>query len=388
MSFSGRKRGLRSGSKTSVGRVRENNEDSLHVIAGDDYVVAVVADGMGGAVAGEEASRLAVEAVKTGLAQLPEDDNAHKYRTEQIAQKLRTAIRAGNESIVQRAAKAPELRGMGTTVTLAYIRYTQAVIAHVGDSRAYLVSDNSLPRIQQITADHSFVDALVLAGHLTQEQADEHPMRHVLYRALGQTEELDIDVYQTRLRPGDRVVLCSDGLTRHVKPNEIADLVLENEEPGDASQALVDLANARGGEDNVSVIVVVVDGDSKVDETPLVVMAVSPNSIQEPTHETGETIPIARATLEDNKTLPSLDSNHAPSPERAEEDDTLPDRDQLDKRARLMQLQWLMDEVEMEPDPGDRAITHRTALFLDQLPITHHNSAYDEDGYDPRTPEQ
>jgi serine/threonine protein phosphatase PrpC len=149
---------------------------------------------------------------------------------------------------------------MGTTVTLALVRGVQATIAHVGDSRAYLV-DSHNERIIQVTDDHSFVEALVAAGHLTHEQAEEHPMRNVLYRALGQGEDIDIDVYEVRLRANDRLVLCSDGLTRHVKAQEIAEVVLINRAPEIASQTLIDLANARGGEDNVSVIIILVEKD-------------------------------------------------------------------------------------------------------------------------------
>ncbi len=378
-----RKRGLRSGSCTSVGQVRENNEDSIHLSPPNDtYVVAVVADGMGGAVAGEEASRLAVEAVKSGLAGLPADDPDGTLKTEQVAQRLRAAIHQGNDSIVQRSSDNPQLRGMGTTVTLAYIRATHAVIAHVGDSRAYLVSDHSLPRIQQVTADHSFVDALVMAGHLTQEQADEHPMRHVLYRALGQIEELEIDVYHTRLRPGDRIVLCSDGLTRHVKPTEIGDIALEEDEPEVACQRLVDLANKRGGEDNVSVIIVVVDGEYRPDYTPLLVNVVSPNGLDEDGLDTTPMPPLEEML----RALPSVDGGAAPSPERDDQADTLPDRDQLDKRARLLQLQWLMDDVLLEPDPGERAISRRDLLVPARVAAPHRR--LDEDGWDQRTPRQ
>jgi protein phosphatase len=260
---------LRSGSHTSVGQVRENNEDNLHLWSSPAYVLAVVADGMGGAAAGEEASRLAVEAVESGLVSATSgvsgstlegsSDNA-------IIHRLRDAIRLGNHNIVARAAIDPELRGMGTTVTLAFVRGHRALVAHVGDSRAYLV-DGGTGLITQITDDHSFVEALVAAGHLTQEQAEEHPMRNVLYRALGQNEDIDIDVYEAQLRAGDRLVLCSDGLTRHVKAREIAEISLSIDDPEIASQALVDLANSRGGEDNVSVIVVKLEGDSDEEDT-------------------------------------------------------------------------------------------------------------------------
>jgi len=248
---------LRSSARTSVGRVRENNEDTVHLWANDHFALAVVADGMGGAAAGEEASRLAVEAVAAGLHMT--DENAGAGFTlmsdETIIDQLRAAIHAGNSSIVERAASNPQLRGMGTTVTLALVRGSQALIAHVGDSRAYLVESRTR-RITQITADHSFVEALVSAGHLTQEQAEEHPMRNVLYRALGQAGEIDIDVFEVRLGVNDRIILCTDGLTRHVKPHEIAQIALTHDDPDAAVDALVELANTRGGEDNISVILI------------------------------------------------------------------------------------------------------------------------------------
>jgi protein phosphatase len=252
---------LRAGSHTSVGRIRENNEDSLHLWTSPGCVVAVVADGMGGAAAGEEASRLAVEAVESGLILTNlETNNLDRMSEQTVASQLSQAIRIGNQKIVARAAVDPEMRGMGTTMTLAFVRGTRAIIAHVGDSRAYLV-DGEAGSITQITDDHSFVEALVAAGHLTHEQAEDHPMKNVLYRALGQNDDIEVDVYEAHLRCGDRIVLCSDGLTRHVKPREIAEIVLSIDDPQTASQSLVDLTNARGGEDNVSVIVIAVDGE-------------------------------------------------------------------------------------------------------------------------------
>lgn len=253
---------IRSSARSSVGQVRENNEDNVYLWSGDDFALAVVADGMGGAAAGEEASRLAVEAIETVLNPEATSNDMIADMTDAIlASKVTDLIRNGNHNIVRRAADNPELRGMGTTVTLAFVRGLSATIAHVGDSRAYKV-DSRNRRIVQVTDDHSFVEALVAAGHLTHEQAEEHPMRNVLYRALGQGEDLDVDVYEVALQSNDRLVLCSDGLTRHVKAHEIAEIVLVNREPDIASQLLIDLANARGGEDNVSVIIVLVEKDS------------------------------------------------------------------------------------------------------------------------------
>jgi serine/threonine protein phosphatase PrpC len=257
---------LRSSARTSIGQVRENNEDNVRLWTDDEYIVAVVADGMGGAVAGEEASRIAVETLQQGKFLQTPDDSPLQLSDDQAVTWLCDTIRDANVNIVHKAANNPELRGMGTTMTLAYVRSSRAIIAHVGDSRAYLV-DGRTQRITQITADHSFVEALVAAGHLTHEQAEEHPMRNVLYRALGQNEEVDVDVYEAHLRPGDRIVLCSDGLTRHVKPNEIASIVTQEDDPEIASQRLIDLANERGGEDNVSAIIVALDGVESDEDT-------------------------------------------------------------------------------------------------------------------------
>ncbi|MDX2162011.1 MAG: Stp1/IreP family PP2C-type Ser/Thr phosphatase [bacterium] len=249
---------LRGGFSTSTGQIRENNEDNLHLWLRDSYALAIVADGMGGAAAGEEASRLAVESVQDGMIALnpPALDS---MSDEAVGDRMKGVIRTANTVIVNRAAANPELRGMGTTATLAFVRGANVIVAHVGDSRAYLI-EHRTQQVTQITADHSFVEALVAAGHLTQEQAEDHPMKNVLYRALGQNEDIDVDVYESRLHAGDRLVLCSDGLTRHVRPGEIAEIVLAYEEPTEAAQKLVDRANALGGEDNISAVVILVEG--------------------------------------------------------------------------------------------------------------------------------
>jgi protein phosphatase len=251
---------LRSNARTNTGRIRENNEDNVLLWARDHFVLGIVADGMGGAAAGEEASRIAVETIYKKLVELNierETDNVDGL-LEELAGSLPKIIQDANDRIVQYAVQYPELKGMGTTVTLVIIRDDHAVIGHVGDSRAYLI-DGHNDKISQITSDHSFVEAMVAAGHITREEAVDHPMRNVLYRALGQTTELDVDVYHTYLRPGDRLLLCSDGLTLHVHPDEIAQLVLSDPRPEVTTQKLVELANERGGRDNVSVVVINVE---------------------------------------------------------------------------------------------------------------------------------
>lgn len=247
---------LRSSARSDTGKVRDNNEDRVHLWKHDRGLLAVVADGMGGAVAGEEASRLTVETLQ---ADLVEDDTRPPIFAitdpDTVTHRLRESIDDANEVILQKADSHPELRGMGTTVTMAYVQEREVIIGHVGDSRAYLV-DGRDGAISQVTSDHSFVQALVSAGHISEEEAEEHPMRNVLYRALGQAHDVEIDIYYATLQPGDRLVLCSDGLTLHITPEEIAQVALAAEDPDDISRKFIDLANKRGGRDNVSVIVI------------------------------------------------------------------------------------------------------------------------------------
>lgn len=254
---------LRGIALTDVGRVRSHNEDSVHLWHNQGAVLlGIVADGMGGAAAGEEASRIAIETVtqRLGLTQ----DNSNPDALDMPAETLREAVQDANLNIIREAIEHPKNKGMGTTITMVFINGQEARFAHVGDSRAYRV--NALGEIEQITSDHSFVQALIDAGHITPEQAETHPMRNVLYRALGQTRDLDVDTYDTTLTYGDKLVLCSDGLTGHVRAPEIAKIAHENKNPYTISEKLIALANSRGGEDNISVIVIVVD-DSAVTQT-------------------------------------------------------------------------------------------------------------------------
>lgn len=262
---------LRSSARSDRGRVRQNNEDNIHLWPDEYHVLAVVADGMGGAVAGEEASRITVETIqeklKSGEYRKPAD--YQDYDSEALGELLRETVKQANQNIMARAVASPELKGMGTTVTLAFARGNEVILAHVGDSRAYYV-DGDTQDIEQITTDHSFVQALVDAGHLAPEDAKGHPMENVLYRALGQQEDLDVDIIPDfTIHPGDRLVLCSDGLTRHVEPDEISDLSLDSEDPSEIGDKLIALANSRGGKDNISVIVVIVEADetAKAEET-------------------------------------------------------------------------------------------------------------------------
>ncbi len=372
---------LRSSARTSVGQVRENNEDSVHLWPGDQFVLAVVADGMGGAAAGEEASRMAIEAIQAGMSLRNQDSVNHinGLSDDDVSERLRTSIQQANLSIMHRAVEEPDMRGMGTTVTLAFVRGQQVIVAHVGDSRAYQV-DGHTNDITQITSDHSFVEALLSAGHITPEQAEEHPMRNVLYRALGQAEEIDIDIYHSQLKIGDRLILCSDGLTRHVKPEEIAQVVLADDNPSKVSQKLIDLANERGGEDNVSVIVVSVEEGTSDGQHRTTRDATAEN--EEDTLVLKER-PFTRSSIQ-NKEAPqesSLDQNHEISSamskqkmraERTSDSAEPPDASRLTRY-------WGVKQP--APDPIMSSVT-------DQARPAGRPNEGDSEGHDTRTPDQ
>lgn len=232
------------GAATDVGRVREENEDSFLV---DDHLdLFAVADGMGGHRAGEVASATALEALRASVAGgEPMDD----------------AIRKANEAVLEKAAGDDDLTGMGTTLTAVVSRPArEIVVGHVGDSRAYVLRDGEL---SQLTADHSLVEELVRDGRLTPEQAAVHPQRAIITRALGIEPDINVDLYERALETGDRVLLCSDGLTNMVRSDEIATILRRESHPARAAERLVDAANEAGGDDNVTAVVLdVVDADA------------------------------------------------------------------------------------------------------------------------------
>jgi protein phosphatase len=197
-----------------------------------------VADGMGGAVAGEVASRIAIEAVEGASldGSAPVD-----------------VVDAANQAVLSAVSAEPSLAGMGTTLTLALVAVDGVVtIAHVGDSRAYL---HRLGELTQITRDHTFVEEMVARGHLSPTQAESHPRRHLLTRVLGM-DDMEIDTYDLRLEPGDRLLLCSDGLTLMLPDSAIATALQNAGDVNEAAWALVEAANAAGGYDNTTVVVV------------------------------------------------------------------------------------------------------------------------------------
>jgi protein phosphatase len=222
--------------KTDTGRQRRDNEDSAFARA----PVFVVADGMGGAQAGEVASRIAVEAFERGL---PDSGSPEE--------RLAMRVREANQQIYERSRADRGRAGMGTTLTAAYVDDTHVAIAHVGDSRAYLFRDGSL---QRLTQDHSLVDELVRRGKLTEEQAAEHPQRSIITRALGPEPDVEVDTWTYPARAGDVVLLCSDGLTSMVSEQRVTAILSEPDNLDDAADALIREANEAGGRDNITVV--------------------------------------------------------------------------------------------------------------------------------------
>src|SRR5580700_5044050 len=232
--------------KTDTGRQRRDNEDSAYARA----PVFVVADGMGGAQAGEVASRIAVEAFEQGL---PDSGSPEE--------RLAARVREANAQIYERSRADRGRAGMGTTLTAAYVDDTHVAIAHVGDSRAYLFRDGTLKRLTQ---DHSLVDEIVRRGKLTEEQAAEHPQRSIITRALGPEPTVEVDTWTYPVREGDVLLLCSDGLTSMISEDRVKEVLATAPALDAAAQALIDEANAAGGRDNITVVLFrIEDADSK-----------------------------------------------------------------------------------------------------------------------------
>jgi protein phosphatase len=231
-------------SSSHTGKVRRTNEDSYL----DDPPLFVVADGMGGARAGEVASRIAIDTFME-TSPLPGEDGEAR---------LRRTILASNARVLERSQTDPAAAGMGSTVTAALLDGDTVAVGHVGDSRAYLLRDAVL---QQLSHDHSLVAELERAGRLTHEEAAVHPQRSVITRALGAAADLEVDTRTVRARDGDIVLLCSDGLSGLVGDEMIAGIVGAGESLADSVQRLVRAANDAGGDDNVTVVAFRVGAD-------------------------------------------------------------------------------------------------------------------------------
>ena len=234
--------------RTDVGVIRSGNEDSYLMIP--DRGIFVVADGMGGHAAGEVASEMAVRFVSREL------DSLRGLSDEQVAERMRAAIRAANGAIFQRTLTEHDKRGMGTTVTSLVLYESRFLIGQVGDSRAYLLRDGKL---SQITKDHSYVQEQVDAGYLTPEQARTHPYSNVITRCVGANSDVQPDIYVGSVKPRDVFLLASDGLTGMLEDYQLAELLSPDRMPEEEVDSLIAEANRHGGLDNITAIIVEVD---------------------------------------------------------------------------------------------------------------------------------
>ncbi len=260
--------------KTDLGKTRDHNEDTFIVAdltrdrasllpevrdhdVGERGTLLMVADGMGGAAAGELASAMAADLVHSHLASAWVDDADNSL--EHFAQRLREALDIANRRIHSYAGQRPEVKGMGTTATAAGVLGKDLILAQVGDSRAYLIRNGEAV---QVTKDQSLTQRLIDAGEMTEEQAEESAHKNIILQALGPEPNVFVELTVQELRQDDTLVLCSDGLTGNVKGNEIARVVTAHPEPADACTELVSMANARGGPDNITVVVARFSGDA------------------------------------------------------------------------------------------------------------------------------
>jgi protein phosphatase len=252
--------------KTDLGRTREHNEDSFLVadlttrnaslqaavrdhVVGERGTLFMVADGMGGAAAGELASDMATEIILSHLTTVWVEDT--EVTAQKFAYRMKEGVELANNRINQYAKEHPEVRGMGTTATVAGVFGNRLYLAQVGDSRGYLIRRG---QAIQITKDQSLMQRLVEAGELTEEEAEQSERRNIILQALGPDPRVKVDLTYQPLSRGDVLVLCSDGLSGQVKKEEIAEQLARTPDLSQLCSALIDLANQRGGPDNITVV--------------------------------------------------------------------------------------------------------------------------------------
>ena len=257
-STSGRGTAVTLGSLSHVGMVRTSNQDSYCALVGSNAppgtdALLAVADGMGGHQGGDVASQMSIQGLVRRLS--PQDggdatlmsSSNYESHMEKVVQQINTEVR--------KAATQPDTQGMGSTLTVALLAAPLLSIAHVGDSRAYLLRKGNL---QQLSQDHSWVAEQVAAGILTPDEAQHHPRRNILTRAIGHENKMEVDTFGVQLEEGDKLLICSDGLHSLVTDDEIG-RVLAREEPQQACQTLVNRANELGGNDNTTIVIARVD---------------------------------------------------------------------------------------------------------------------------------
>lgn len=244
---------FRVGSMTDVGAVRAANEDSIGVYWAHykKTLLAIVADGMGGHNAGHVASKMAVQTIEAKFKIYFE--SSRNSRKDIAGSDLAEMIQFAHDSIYMQGYIDKQCHGMGTTLTVALISPANLILGHVGDSRAYILRAAGLT---QLTEDHTLVNELIKKGEITAKQARSHSERNILLEALGAREQTKFDVFEVPWRAGERLLLCSDGLTNMLEDTEIADVLRADLSAQEMAQKFIDLSNEAGGEDNISAVVV------------------------------------------------------------------------------------------------------------------------------------
>lgn len=240
---------MRAFAKSDIGKVREMNQDSFYISTPEDSIqIFIVADGMGGYKGGEIASKLAVETSKNYIIN---NFNSIEHDKESIMKLIKSAIEYANLVIFEKAKEIPELENMGTTIDVCLIIQNKVYIGHVGDSRVYRKRKDFF---RKLTTDHSYVQKLVSDGTITKEEAYNHPKKNMLIKALGCSPYVEPDVMVKGFQKDDILLMCSDGLTNMLKDEEIAKIISDN--PNEAYNELVEKANANGGLDNITAVII------------------------------------------------------------------------------------------------------------------------------------
>ena len=254
------------GMLTDVGQVRPVDEDSILVAdlsfgvnsESSKFLLLAVADGMGGHAKGEEASKIALNAIARAV--IPDLLNNTPF-----TKILEKGIQNANQDILDYTAKNPEASGMGTTSVCAVVKDNQIHLANVGDSRAYRVSDDEICRV---TKDHSYVQALIDEGEITEEQAREHPRKNEITRAVGIMPSIEVDTMKLTLDSDESLLLCCDGVIAHLSDDDIHKIIRDSPDPQTACKEIVDMANERGGSDNISLIILSSEGSDTKETEP------------------------------------------------------------------------------------------------------------------------
>ncbi len=232
---------------THIGRRRDMNQDYMYTSTtpvGSLPNLFVVADGMGGHNAGEYASRFTVDKMVEVISQ---------YRQQEPVAAMKEALTEANSQLLEEAGADPSKSGMGTTVVAATVIGDLLHVANIGDSRLYVIDHEA---IRQITRDHSLVEEMVRLGEMDKAAAKVHPDKNIITRAIGVTRELAVDFFEVELRPGDMILLCSDGLTNMVEDEEIKEIVMEQKNIVEKAEKLINTANENGGKDNITVVLI------------------------------------------------------------------------------------------------------------------------------------